>query len=63
MQPEVRANFEKSIETLKGVIEVTRDVEWPDLPVNTESRIYALMALAATTALGARLRVLASSRM
>ncbi len=32
VQPEVRANFEKSIETLKGVIEVTRDVEWPDLP-------------------------------
>lgn len=32
VQPEVRANFEKSIEALKGAIEVTRDVEWPDLP-------------------------------
>ena len=32
VQPEVRANFEKSMETLKGVVEVTRDVEWPDLP-------------------------------
>ena len=32
VQPEVRANFEKSIEALKGVIEVTRDVEWPDMP-------------------------------
>ena len=32
VQPEVRANFEKAIEALKGVIQVTRDVEWPDLP-------------------------------
>jgi aspartyl-tRNA(Asn)/glutamyl-tRNA(Gln) amidotransferase subunit A len=32
VQPEVRANFEKSLEALKGVIDVTRDVEWPDLP-------------------------------
>ena len=32
VQPEVRANFEKSIEALKGTIEVTRDVDWPDLP-------------------------------
>ncbi len=32
VQPEVRANFEKSIEALEGLIEVTRDVEWPDLP-------------------------------
>ena len=32
VQPEVRANFEKSLEALKGSIEVTRDVEWPDLP-------------------------------
>jgi len=28
----VRANFEKSIDALKGLVEVTRDVEWPDLP-------------------------------
>jgi Asp-tRNA(Asn)/Glu-tRNA(Gln) amidotransferase A subunit family amidase len=32
VQPEVRANFETSIAALKGAIEVTRDVEWPDLP-------------------------------
>jgi aspartyl-tRNA(Asn)/glutamyl-tRNA(Gln) amidotransferase subunit A len=32
VQPEVRANFEKSLAALKGVIDVTRDVEWPDLP-------------------------------
>ena len=32
VQPEVRANFDKSLEALKGVIEVTRDVEWPDMP-------------------------------
>ena len=32
VQPEVRANFDKALETLKGSIEVTRDVEWPDLP-------------------------------
>ena len=32
VQPEVRANFEKSLDALKGVIAVTRDVEWPDLP-------------------------------
>ena len=32
VQPEVRANFEASLESLKGSIEVTRDVEWPDLP-------------------------------
>src|SRR5439155_12228480 len=32
VQPEVRTNFEKSIDALKGAITVTRDVEWPDLP-------------------------------
>jgi len=32
VQPEVRANFEKSIDALKDVITVGRDVEWPDLP-------------------------------
>ena len=31
-QPEVKANFERSIETLKEFAEVTRDVEWPDFP-------------------------------
>ncbi len=32
VQPEVGVNFEKSLEALKGVVDVTRDVEWPDLP-------------------------------
>jgi aspartyl-tRNA(Asn)/glutamyl-tRNA(Gln) amidotransferase subunit A len=32
VQPEVRANFEKTLETLAGSIQVVRDVEWPDLP-------------------------------
>ena len=32
VQPEVRTSFEASITALKGVIEVTRDVEWPDMP-------------------------------
>jgi aspartyl-tRNA(Asn)/glutamyl-tRNA(Gln) amidotransferase subunit A len=32
VQPEVRNNFQASIQALQGVIEVTRDVEWPDLP-------------------------------
>jgi len=32
VQPEVRASFEASLEVLKSVVEVTRDVEWPDLP-------------------------------
>ncbi len=32
VQPEVRTNFEASLGALKGAIEVTRDVEWPDLP-------------------------------
>jgi aspartyl-tRNA(Asn)/glutamyl-tRNA(Gln) amidotransferase subunit A len=31
-QPEVKANFEASLKALAGVIEVTRDVEWPDFP-------------------------------
>ncbi len=33
VQPEVRANFEKSVEQLKTFCDVTRDVEFPDLPV------------------------------
>jgi len=32
VQPEVRANFAASLEALEDVIDVTRDVEWPDLP-------------------------------
>ncbi len=32
VQPEVRERFEASLEALKGTIEVTRDVAWPDLP-------------------------------
>ncbi len=32
VQPEVRANFETALGALAGVVEVTRDVEWPDLP-------------------------------
>jgi len=32
VQPEVRANFETAIGAMKGAIEVTRDVEFPDLP-------------------------------
>ena len=32
VQPEVRDNFQASLAALKGTIEVTRDVEWPDLP-------------------------------
>ncbi len=31
-QPEVKANFEASIQALGDTIEVTRDVEWPDHP-------------------------------
>jgi aspartyl-tRNA(Asn)/glutamyl-tRNA(Gln) amidotransferase subunit A len=32
VQPEVRANFEAAITAMKGAIEVTRDVEFPDFP-------------------------------
>jgi len=32
VQPEVRANFERSLTALGGTIAVTRDVEWPDMP-------------------------------
>ncbi|MGH7729946.1 MAG: amidase [Candidatus Eiseniibacteriota bacterium] len=32
VQPEVRANFTASLEALQGVIDVTKDVEWPDFP-------------------------------
>ncbi len=32
VQPEVRENFEKSLEAMKDAFEVTRDVEFPDLP-------------------------------
>jgi aspartyl-tRNA(Asn)/glutamyl-tRNA(Gln) amidotransferase subunit A len=32
VQPAVRENFEKSIALLHDVADVTRDVEWPDLP-------------------------------
>src|SRR6058998_903324 len=32
VQPAVRENFERSLETLKSVTDVTRDVEWPDFP-------------------------------
>ena len=32
VQTAVRENFEASIKALDGAIEVTRDVEWPDLP-------------------------------
>jgi aspartyl-tRNA(Asn)/glutamyl-tRNA(Gln) amidotransferase subunit A len=32
VQPEVRANFEKSLAALADTITITRDVEWPDLP-------------------------------
>ena len=32
VQPEVRANFEKSLEVMADAFVVTRDVEWPDHP-------------------------------
>jgi aspartyl-tRNA(Asn)/glutamyl-tRNA(Gln) amidotransferase subunit A len=32
VQPAVRDNFEKSLGALGGLVEVTRDVEWPDFP-------------------------------
>ena len=32
VQPAVRENFEKSMSALGGTVDVTRDVEWPDLP-------------------------------
>lgn len=32
VQPAVRENFERSMEVLKGIADVTRDVEWPDQP-------------------------------
>jgi aspartyl-tRNA(Asn)/glutamyl-tRNA(Gln) amidotransferase subunit A len=32
VQPEVRANFEKSLEVLAGNAEIVREVEWPDFP-------------------------------
>jgi aspartyl-tRNA(Asn)/glutamyl-tRNA(Gln) amidotransferase subunit A len=32
VQPAVRENFEASLAKLGGAIQVTRDVEWPDLP-------------------------------
>jgi aspartyl-tRNA(Asn)/glutamyl-tRNA(Gln) amidotransferase subunit A len=32
VQPAVRENFERSIEALRAHAEVTRDVEWPDMP-------------------------------
>ena len=32
VQKEVRENFERSIAALGGAVEVTRNVEWPDLP-------------------------------
>jgi aspartyl-tRNA(Asn)/glutamyl-tRNA(Gln) amidotransferase subunit A len=32
VQPAVRENLEKALEALKDVVEVTRDVEWPDQP-------------------------------
>ena len=32
VQPEVRENFEKSLEAMADAFVVTRDVEWPDLP-------------------------------
>jgi aspartyl-tRNA(Asn)/glutamyl-tRNA(Gln) amidotransferase subunit A len=32
VQPEVRSNFDAALAALKDSIEVTRDVEWPDLP-------------------------------
>jgi aspartyl-tRNA(Asn)/glutamyl-tRNA(Gln) amidotransferase subunit A len=32
VQPEVRANFEKALATFGDGAEITRDVEWPDLP-------------------------------
>lgn len=32
VQPAVRENFERSLATLGAAVQVTRDVEWPDLP-------------------------------
>ena len=32
VQPEVRANFERSLEVLRPSAEITTDVEWPDFP-------------------------------
>lgn len=32
VQPAVRENFERSLAAMAGAFEVTRDVEWPDLP-------------------------------
>jgi aspartyl-tRNA(Asn)/glutamyl-tRNA(Gln) amidotransferase subunit A len=32
VQPEVRQNFERALEILKPVADVTADVEWPDFP-------------------------------
>lgn len=32
VQPEVRENFERSLAVLQDRVQVTRDVEWPDLP-------------------------------
>jgi aspartyl-tRNA(Asn)/glutamyl-tRNA(Gln) amidotransferase subunit A len=32
VQPEVRENFDKALASLGPRVEVTRDVEWPDLP-------------------------------
>jgi len=32
VQPAVRANFEKTMEVIAGWCDVTRDVEWPELP-------------------------------
>ena len=32
VQAEVRENFERAIDALKPVAEITRDVEWPDFP-------------------------------
>jgi aspartyl-tRNA(Asn)/glutamyl-tRNA(Gln) amidotransferase subunit A len=32
VQPEVRENFNRAIEVLKPVAEITTDVEWPDFP-------------------------------
>ncbi len=32
VQPAVRENFERALESLRDVAEITRDVEWPDFP-------------------------------
>jgi aspartyl-tRNA(Asn)/glutamyl-tRNA(Gln) amidotransferase subunit A len=32
VQPAVRENFDRALESLKDLVEVTRDVEWPDFP-------------------------------